>query len=86
MVVSNISDCRLNAVLAFATANGARDIDSTPPAIIKSASPLRIALAPVPTASIPEPHSRFSVIPGTSMGKPANKPLMRATLRLSSPA
>ena len=32
---------------------------STPPASIRSASPARIARAALPTASMPEPHSRF---------------------------
>ena len=38
------------------------------------------------TASSPDPHSRLSVAPGTSTGSPASSALMRATLRLSSPA
>jgi hypothetical protein len=45
--------------------NGARVIDSTPPAIAKSISPARIARAAAPTASRPEAHSRLSVTPGT---------------------
>ena len=59
---------------------------STPPAIIKPASPALIARAAVPMASSPEPQSRFTVLPGTSMGRPASRADMRATLRLSSPA
>ena len=59
---------------------------STPPAIISSASPLRIARAAVPTASMPEPHSRLMVAPGTPIGSPASSADIRATLRLSSPA
>ena len=42
---------------------------STPPAIIRSASPDLIARAAVPSASSPEPHRRFTVEPGTSSGK-----------------
>ena len=38
------------------------------------------------TASSPEPHSRFTVAPGTVTGRPASSTAMRATLRLSSPA
>jgi len=45
-----------------------------------------MARAALPTASMPEPHKRLIVEPGTSMGKPASRPDMRATLRLSSPA
>ena len=65
---------------------GARDIDSTPPAIAISISPALIARAAVMTASMPEPQSRFSVTPGTLTGRPASRDDMRATLRLSSPA
>ena len=38
------------------------------------------------TASRPDAHSRFTVTPGTSTGRPASSSAMRATLRLSSPA
>ncbi len=54
MVVSKISACRLNAVSALGITKGARDIDSTPPAMITSASPALIARAAVATASSPE--------------------------------
>ena len=59
---------------------------STPPAIRKLASPDLIARAAMPIASMPEPHRRFTVVPGTPSGKPASSVDMRATLRLSSPA
>ena len=59
---------------------------STPPASISSASPVRIARAAMPVASMPEPHRRLTVVPGTSTGSPASRALIRATLRLSSPA
>ena len=59
---------------------------STPPATISSASPALIARAALPTASIPEPHRRLNVTPGTSGGRPARSPAIRATFRLSSPA
>ena len=65
---------------------GARDMLSTPPAIMSSVSPDLIERAASPMASMPEPHRRFSVVPGTSIGSPASRPDMRATLRLSSPA
>ncbi len=44
---------------------GARLIDSTPPAIISSASPALMARAAVMTASMPEPQRRLIVVPGT---------------------
>jgi len=86
MVVSYISARREKAISALGITMGARDMDSTPPAIANSASPQRMARAAMPTASIPDPQSRFTVVPGTSTGSPASRPDMRATLRLSSPA
>ena len=68
MVVSYTSAARLNASPALAMTNGARVMLSTPPANINSASPARMARAAVPTASNPDPQSRFSVAPGTSTG------------------
>ncbi len=61
-------------------------MDSTPPAIASSISPALMARAALMTASMPEPHRRFNVVPGTVSGSPASSRLMRATLRLSSPA
>jgi len=86
MVVSWIALLRLKALSALGITNGARLMLSTPPAIISSASPARMARAAVPTASMPEPHRRLIVPPGTSTGRPASSAAMRATLRLSSPA
>ena len=59
---------------------------STPPAIISSASPALIARAAMPTASMPEPHSRLTVVPGHLDRQAGEQRAMRATLRLSSPA
>ena len=59
---------------------------STPPARIRSACPDWMARAAMPTASMPDPHRRLTVVPGTSTGRPASSAAMRATLRLSSPA
>ena len=59
---------------------------STPPAMKTSPSPARIACAALATACSPDPHSRFTVCPGTSTGSPASSAAIRATLRLSSPA
>jgi hypothetical protein len=70
----------------FSITSGARDMDSTPPASTRSASPRRIWRAPWTTASRPEAQRRFTVTPGTSTGRPAISDAIRATLRLSSPA
>ena len=86
MVVSSILAVRENADSDFAIANGARDMLSTPPAITSDASPILIARALTDTASMLDPHSRFTVAPGTSFGNPASSSAIRATLRLSSPA
>src|SRR6266545_341318 len=59
---------------------------STPPAMKTSPSPALIACAALAAAWSPEPHSRFTVWPGTSTGRPARSRAIRATLRLSSPA
>src|SRR5450432_3828528 len=85
MVVSSIFADRENGDSALAIANGARDMLSTPPAINNSASPDLIARAATETDSELDPHSRFTVAPETSFGKPASSKAMRATLRLSSP-
>ena len=65
---------------------GARVMLSTPPAMMKSASRLRMSREALPTAFSPEPHSRLTVIPGAAVGSPAKRPDMRPTSRLSSPA
>ena len=59
---------------------------STPPAIMMSASPERIAREACTMASAPDPQRRLRVTPGIVWGKPAKRIPMRATLRLSSPA
>ena len=59
---------------------------STPPATIDCASPARIARAALPTASIPEPHSRLNVAPGTSAGGRPAAPPSGPRFRLSSSA
>ena len=86
MVVSSTLFSRENTVVAFGITNGARDMLSTPPATMRSASPDLIARAAVIIASMPDPHNRFIVVPGTQSGNPASRSDMRATLRLSSPA
>ena len=45
-----------------------------------------MARAPSTSACRPEPQRRLTVAPGTVTGSPASSALMRATLRLSSPA
>ena len=70
----------------FGTTQGARVIDSTPPATTISASPTSTIRDADITASRPEPHSRLIGVPGTETGQPASRTAIRATLRLSSPA
>ena len=53
--------------------NGARVIDSTPPAMANSISPERIARAASPTALSPDAHSRLTVTPGMESGSPAKQ-------------
>ncbi len=68
------------------TTHGARVIDSTPPAMMRSASPTATARLASLTASSPDPHKRLTVAPGMDTGSPASSTAMRPTLRLSSPA
>jgi hypothetical protein len=86
IVVSSTFAAREYASVAFASTNGARDMLSTPPAIMSEVSPALIARAAIAIASRLEPHSRLIVEPGTRSGRPASRSAMRATLRLSSPA
>ena len=59
----------------FMATQGARLIDSTPPAMTMSASPVAISRLAQATASRPDPHSLFTVRAGTPTGRPA----LRAT-------
>ena len=52
---------------------GARVIDSTPPPMNTSPSPTAIAWAAVLIAWSPDPHSRLTVCPPTSTGKPGEQ-------------
>ncbi len=70
----------------FCRTQGARLIDSTPPATTTAASPASIARAAWIEASRLEPQSRLTVTPGTLVGRPASSTAIRATSRLSSPA
>ncbi len=74
------------AVEGFAITYGPRVIFSTPPEINRSPSPAFIARFACIMAESPELHKRFTVSPGTVKGSPASSKLIRATLRLSSPA
>ena len=65
---------------------GARLMLSDPPATTRLPSPALIMRAAAMTASMPEAHSLFTVIPGTLCGRPASNKAIRAILRLSSPA
>ena len=84
--VSKASPGFPHARSGLACTQGARVIDSTPPATSASASPARTACAASAIADMPEAHSRLTVMPGTSSGRPASSAARRATLRLSSPA
>ena len=77
---------RSHAASALPRTYGARVIDSTPPATNTSPSSTAIAWAAALMAWRPEPHSRLTVWPATSTGRPARSAAMRATFRLSSPA
>jgi len=74
------------ARLGFSLTQGARVIDSTPPATTTSASPVAIICRAVASAVSPEAQSRLTVWPGIVSGSPARRTAMRATFRLSSPA
>ena len=84
--VSNAAPGLPHALSGLACTQGARVIDSTPPATMRSASPARIAWAAIVIAVMPEAQSRLTVTPGTESGSPASSTAMRATFRLSSPA
>ena len=51
---------------------GTRDMTSTPPPIATSTTPDEIRFAAKWIACWPEPHCRSTVVPGTSIGKPAS--------------
>ena len=86
IVESAISAWRENALAALGITNGARLMLSTPPAMARSSWPSAMPRAALAMASRPEPQSRFTVAAATVTGSPASSALMRATLRLSSPA
>ncbi len=55
---------------------------STPPAMTKSQSPARIARAAIPTASMPDPQSRFTVVAGIDTGMPDSSTAIRPTFAI----
>ena len=59
-----------------------RDIDSTPPATIKSSQPERTFCAAKLTASKPEAQKRLICTPATSLSQPA---AIAAVLAISAP-
>ena len=77
---------RSNGFSAFGVTNGARLIDSSPPATKRSPSPAITAWQAPTTAASPEAQSRLTVTPAADSGSPASSAAIRATLRLSSPA
>src|SRR5438552_1096988 len=58
---------------------------STPPATTSCAAPLTTACAPKFTACSAEPQNRFTVVPGTSTGRPAASTAPRAMFMPCSP-
>jgi len=86
MVLSCTSAWRENAVPALGITSGARLMLSTPPARAALSWPVAMPREALARASRPEPQSRLTVAAPMSTGRPASKALMRATLRLSSPA
>ena len=73
MFVSKMVALRAKADSALPMTKGARDMPSTPPAIISVASPALIERAARPMASMPEPHRRLIVVPGTDR-QPGKQP------------
>src|SRR5207245_4259984 len=66
MVVSaRLSPPRLKPASGFSATSGARVMLSTPPARRTSPSPAQMTRAASFTASSPDPHSLFTVAPGT---------------------
>ena len=67
--------CRHNAADGRGViGEGARDMDSTPPAIARSISPALMARATMTTASMPEPKNRLTVTPGMLSGRLTTAP------------
>src|SRR3546814_7262833 len=77
MVVSSSCCARPYARSALPITNGARVIDSTPPAIARPISPALIARAAWPTASRPEAHRRLIVTPRSEEHTSELQSLMR---------
>ena len=71
--VSTISPGLANAFSGLASTQGARVIDSTPPAMTTSASPDLTMLAARCTAESPDAQSRLTVMPGNGDGQPGEQ-------------
>ncbi|KAG1242773.1 hypothetical protein G6F68_016051 [Rhizopus microsporus] len=69
----------LGAIAILLPIIGTIDIDSVPPASIRSALPRRIASAACATACRPEEQKRFTVCAAMVLGRPASSTPMRAT-------
>src|SRR5574343_1076559 len=65
---------------------GTMDMDSTPPAIMTSASPTRMRSAAIDTAVIPAAQKRFTVAPATVLGRPDSSAATLATFMPCSPS
>ncbi len=70
----------------FGKASGTFDSDSAPPASTISASPRRIASAPLVSARLAEAQARFTVVPGIDAGSAARKRISRPRLGACSAA
>ena len=58
---------------------GTMDMDSTPPAIMTSASPTRMRSAAMDTAVMPAAQKRLTVAPATVLGRPDSSAAILAT-------
>ena len=70
----------------FINTQGDRVMDSAPPAMTISASPVSMLREAIMVASRLEPQSRLTVVAGTLTGSPASRLAIRPRFRLSSPA
>ena len=74
MDVSKTAPGLAKALVGFSMTQGARLIDSTPPATTMSAAPALIMWEAMMMADRPEAQRRLTVMPGTVSGKPCQEP------------
>src|SRR5580700_11933967 len=73
VVEKSVSLVRAYPRSGLSITHGARDIDSTPPAMHTEWSPTAMARLAAITDSSPEPQSLLTVVPGTLGGTPASR-------------